>query len=82
MLRKALGDGDFIETVPKRGYRFVGQVTGPPASDGVPLAAVPSATASSHMVAKLPSEARRPLPAPAPIRHPVPVEEAGVGGRL
>ncbi len=32
MLRKALGDADFIETVPKRGYRFVGQVAGPPAT--------------------------------------------------
>ena len=28
MLRKALGDG-LIETLPKRGYRFVGQVTAP-----------------------------------------------------
>ena len=25
-LRKALGDGDYIETIPRRGYRFVGEV--------------------------------------------------------
>ncbi len=26
-LRKALGDGDYIETIPRRGYRFVAQVS-------------------------------------------------------
>src|SRR5438034_11689023 len=26
MLRKALGDGDYIETLPRRGYRFVPEI--------------------------------------------------------
>ena len=29
VLRKALGDGKFIQTVPKRGYRFIGEIRTP-----------------------------------------------------
>src|ERR1043165_3798087 len=32
-LRKALGEGDYIETIPRRGYRFVAQVK---EKDGAP----------------------------------------------
>ncbi|CAM4065323.1 winged helix-turn-helix domain-containing protein [Roseateles saccharophilus] len=62
LLRKALGDDsgrDFIETLPKRGYRFIGQVvqTAPPAgpADIVPRAGAADARA---LLAVLPFEHR------------------------
>ena len=36
LLRKAIGDG-LIETLPKRGYRFVGQLAGEPPPAGAPV---------------------------------------------
>ncbi len=58
-LRTALGDSaenpSFIETVPRRGYRFVAAVQGPPA---LPPTARPSLPASTNGEGKPPSRSR------------------------
>lgn len=36
LLRKTLGEGNFIETIPRRGYRFTAEATFVPASDSHP----------------------------------------------
>lgn len=36
LLRKTLGEGNFIETIPRRGYRFMAEATFVPASDSNP----------------------------------------------
>ncbi len=62
LIRKALGDGEngqkFIETVPKRGYRFVAEVreAPPPADNLVPENAQPRAEATPPDVASSPTK--------------------------
>ncbi len=58
LLRKALGDGQaFIETVPRRGYRFVGAVRQFPVSASAQLEKPPEVGAPG--IASLPAKARR-----------------------
>jgi DNA-binding winged helix-turn-helix (wHTH) protein/TolB-like protein/Tfp pilus assembly protein PilF len=70
LLRKALGESpggvQFIETVPRRGYRFVAAINGAPAenlpgNNGTPAPAPIQAAEASAVVAAVPAHRRTPL---------------------
>jgi DNA-binding winged helix-turn-helix (wHTH) protein/TolB-like protein len=66
-LRRALGDdahgSRFIETVPRRGFRFVATVTLLPAADDGPAQGQPVAAEASALAARAVAEVSVPLPA-------------------
>jgi len=70
-LRKVLGDDKetnrYIETVPRRGYRFVATVTKRPEPDNRLPAVAPSVTAAVNPGARMPSNAPEIITADAPI---------------
>lgn len=75
LLRKTLGENDpeqpqFIQTVPKRGYRFVADVREvPPAGGGETIEPPPPASASAADTSATAAEVSAP-PAPAPVSLP------------
>ncbi len=76
-LRKALGGDDYIETVPKRGYRFVAKVT--QVTGGMPYAGSGAAEAQSVLEepgAAAPQPANESPPAAAEAGAPVPASPA------
>jgi DNA-binding winged helix-turn-helix (wHTH) protein len=81
-VREALGDSAssprFVETLARRGYRFIAPVQAPvppPPANGVAFPSAPAATGNAGQPA-----AREPVPAPAPL-HPeleVPIPRRGL----
>jgi TolB-like protein/DNA-binding winged helix-turn-helix (wHTH) protein/Tfp pilus assembly protein PilF len=63
-LREALGDSTekprFIETLPRRGYRFIGQVTDTAGADGSPRTKNRTATSESSLAVQTPAAASSP----------------------
>ena len=72
-IRQALGDGadrpHLIETVPKRGYRFIGQLE-PDNHEGLP----PVASAETSLPPDTPAAGYDRLPVESPVSMPAPVE--------